>query len=319
MIWSIILLIAGFFLLIKGADFLVNGASSLARRFRVSELVIGLTIVAFGTSMPELVVNSIASFKHHNDVVLGNIIGSNNFNLFIILGISALIHPLVIKRSTVIKEIPYSLFAAFALLILCNDMILFNKNKDILNRLDSIILLVFFGLFLFYIYRNLHDEHLKNEPSENIFPVPKTILLLGLGFAGLIIGGKITVDQAVVLSRMLGVSERIIGLTIVAAGTSLPELATSAVAAYRKKSDIAVGNIIGSNIFNIFFILGISSLISPVSFSITFNSDIIFLIAGTVMLFFFTYTGRKTIIDRWEAFILLCAYLIYSVFLILSK
>ncbi len=319
MFWTIILLIAGFVLLIKGADFLVEGASSLARRFKVSELVIGLTIVAFGTSMPELVVNSIASFKNHNDVVLGNIIGSNNFNLFVILGISALIHPLVIKRSTVIKEIPYSLFAAFALLILCNDMLLFNKNKDILNRIDSIILLGFFGLFLFYVYRNLHDEHINNKPSENVYTIPKTLLLLALGFAGLIIGGKITVDQAVKLSRLLGVSERIIGLTIVAAGTSLPELATSAVAAFRKKSDIAVGNIIGSNIFNIFLILGISSLISPVDFSVTFNIDIMLLIAGTVLVLFFTYTGKKAIIDRWEAFILIGAYLLYSVYIILSK
>jgi cation:H+ antiporter len=320
MIWPIILLIAGFVLLIKGADFLVDGASSLARRFKVSELVIGLTIVAFGTSMPELVVNTIASLKHHNDVVLGNIIGSNNFNLFIILGISAIIHPLVIKRSTVIKEIPYSLLAAFVILILCNDMLLFNKSNDILNRIDGIILLSFFGLFLFYIYRNLHDENIKNKASEeNVYSLPRTFLFLALGFAGLIIGGKITVDKAVMLSRMLGISERIIGLTVVAAGTSLPELATSAVAAYRKKSDIAVGNIIGSNIFNIFLILGISSLISPVAFSLQFNIDIILLITGTVLILLFTYTGKKAIIDRWEAFILLGAYIIYMLYIISGK
>lgn len=316
MVWTIFILILGFGFTIKGADFLVKGASSLARRYGVPELVIGLTIVAFGTSTPELVVNTIASIEGHSNIVLGNIIGSNNFNSFIILGISALIFPLTIHRSLVLKEIPYSLIAALTLLILANDMLLFDSRQDILGRVDGFILLGFFAVFIIYIVSNLQRENMKNTTSEDYYPMPKTLLLLGGGLAGLIFGGKLAVDNAIALAQMLGVSERIIGLTIVAAGTSLPELATSAVAAYHKKPDIAIGNVVGSSIFNIFFILAVSLLIAPVPYPVSFNVDLTLLISGTILLLMFTYTGKKAKVDRWEGIILIAIYAGYTIFLL---
>jgi len=316
MIWIVFLLILGFGLTIKGADLLVKGSSSLARRYGVPELVIGLTIVSIGTSTPELVVNIIASLEGHSNVVLGNVIGSNNFNSFVILGISALIFPLAIHRSLVLKEIPYSLVAAFTVLVLANDMLLFNGKQDILGRVDGLILLGFFVIFIVYVISNLQRDYLMNNPSTSYYTMPKTLLLLAGGLAGLIIGGKLAVDNAIALAHMLGISERMIGLTIVAAGTSLPELATSAVAAYRKKPDIAVGNVVGSSIFNIFFVLAISLLISPSPYMLSFNVDLTLLIFGTILLLLFTYTGRKAKVDRWEGILLLAIYIGYTIFLL---
>ncbi len=316
MIWIVFLLILGFGLTIKGADLLVKGSSSLARRYGVPELVIGLTIVSIGTSTPELVVNIIASLEGHSNVVLGNVIGSNNFNSFVILGISALIFPLAIHRSLVLKEIPYSLVAAFTVLVLANDMLLFNGKQDILGRVDGLILLGFFVIFIVYVISNLQRDYLMNNPSASYYTMPKTLLLLAGGLAGLIIGGKLAVDNAIALAHMLGISERMIGLTIVAAGTSLPELATSAVAAYRKKPDIAVGNVVGSSIFNIFFVLAISLLISPSPYMLSFNVDLTLLIFGTILLLLFTYTGRKAKVDRWEGILLLAIYIGYTIFLL---
>jgi len=316
MIWIVFLLILGFGLTIKGADLLVKGSSSLARRYGVPELVIGLTIVSIGTSTPELVVNIIASLEGHSNVVLGNVIGSNNFNSFVILGISALIFPLTIHRSLVLKEIPYSLVAAFTMLVLANDMLLFNGKQDILGRVDGLILLGFFVIFIVYVISNLQRDYLMNNPSTSYYTMPKTLLLLAGGLAGLIIGGKLAVDNAIALAHMLGISERMIGLTIVAAGTSLPELATSAVAAYRKKPDIAVGNVVGSSIFNIFFVLAISLLISPSPYMLSFNVDLTLLIFGTILLLLFTYTGRKAKVDRWEGILLLAIYIGYTIFLL---
>ncbi|MBN1414379.1 MAG: calcium/sodium antiporter [Bacteroidales bacterium] len=316
MLWILFLLILGFALVIKGADFLVKGASSLARRFNVSELIIGLTIVSLGTSVPELVVNVIASIDGHNNVVLGAIIGSNNFNLFIILSISALIFPLTIQRSTILKEIPYSLIAALAVLLLANDVMLFNSHSNILGRADGFVLMGFFALFMIYIFHNLRFDYPENNIPADCYSIPKTMLLLALGMTGLIIGGKLAVNNAVALAQIMGISERIIGLTIVAAGTSLPELATSAVAAYRKKPDIAVGNVVGSSIFNIFFVLAISVIISPAAYPITFNVDLTLLILGTILLLLFTYTGKKARIDRWEAILLLGIFIGYTVFLL---
>lgn len=316
MIWIVFLLILGFGLTIKGADLLVKGSSSLARRYGVPELVIGLTIVSIGTSTPELVVNIIASLEGHSNVVLGNVIGSNNFNSFVILGISALIFPLAIHRSLVLKEIPYSLVAAFTVLVLANDMLLFNGKQDILGRVDGLILLGFFVIFIVYVISNLQRDYLMNNPSASYYTMPKTLLLLAGGLAGLIIGGKLAVDNAIALAHILGISERMIGLTIVAAGTSLPELATSAVAAYRKKPDIAVGNVVGSSIFNIFFVLAISLLISPSPYMLSFNVDLTLLIFGTILLLLFTYTGRKAKVDRWEGILLLAIYIGYTIFLL---
>jgi len=219
MVWTVLWLLAGFALLIKGADFLVKGASSLARRYHISEIIIGLTIVAFGTSTPEMVVNVVASLEGHGDVVLGNVIGSNNFNLFIILGIAALIFPVTVQRSTILKEIPYTLVAACAVLLLANDNLLFNREQNLLSRFDGLILLGFFAAFLIYVFRNLKNESPMDPVAADLYSMQKTLLLLAAGLTGLVTGGKLAVDNAVILAQKIGLSERIIGLTVLAAGT----------------------------------------------------------------------------------------------------
>lgn len=311
---DITLLLSGFVVLVLGADWLVNGASALAKKYKVSDLAIGLTIVAFGTSAPELVVNVFAAAQGHHDIVLGNIIGSNNFNLLVILGIAGLITPLVVQSSTVWKEIPFSLLAVAMLYIFAND--LFTDGPGVISRIDGIVLLVFFALFLWYVAKQLKsDPHESEVPHKKYSALKMTLLIVG-GLAGLVIGGRLVVTSAVEMARVFGMSEKLIGLTIVAAGTSLPELATSVVAALKKNNDIAVGNIIGSNIFNIFLILGLSSVIQPVSFSTVFNADILLLTFGTLLLFIAMFTGKSHRLDRWEAAILLMMYIGYTVYLV---
>ncbi len=314
MITQILLLILGFGLLIKGADWLVDGASALAKKYNISDLAIGLTIVAFGTSTPELVVNAFASFQNHQEIVFGNIIGSNNFNLFAILGIAGLITPLIVQSSTVWKEIPLSLIAVILLFILTNDF--FFTERHILSRIDGIILLLMFGYFLYYVYKQLKTEKIEQNVQEKQFSVLKIWAFILVGLALLVIGGKLVVANAIHMATSLGISETVIGLTIVAAGTSLPELATSVVAAIKKNNDIAVGNIIGSNIFNIFFILGVSSVIRPANYDTIFNFDLYLLAFGTIILFFAMFTGKKKKLDRWEATIMLLIYIGYTFYLI---
>lgn len=314
MFLEIVLLVIGFALLLKSADWLVNGASALAKKLNVSDLAIGLTVVAFGTSTPELVVNIFASVQNHNDIVLGNIIGSNNFNLFVILGISALITPLVVQSSTVWKEIPYSLFAAILLLILANEYLISDAHQ--LTRVDGIIFLILFLLFLYYVYSQLKTEVVSQTITYEIYSTSKIIFLIIIGLAGLTLGGRLVVSNSIEIAKIFNLSEKIIGLTIVAAGTSLPELATSVVAALKKNNDIAVGNIVGSNIFNIFFILSVSILINPIEYNPKFNVDLLLLIIGSTVLFFSMFTGKRKKLDRFEAIILLLMYFLYSYFLI---
>lgn len=309
------LILLGFGLLIKGASWLVNGSTRLAKKYGVSDLAIGLTIVAFGTSAPELIVNSVASFEGHPEIVFGNIIGSNNFNLFIILGIVGIITPITVQSSTVWKEIPLSFLAATLLLILANTWL--SSEQAMVSRIDSLILLLVFAAFLFYVFKQMKaDEAVVQSatPSSSM----KIWILIVIGLGGLVAGGKLVVDQSVSLAQSLGISERVIGLTIVAAGTSLPELVTSVVAAIKKNSDIAIGNVIGSNIFNILFILSISGLISPIEFGLQFNREIYILLGGTAFLFIAMFTGRRKKLDRWEAGILLIGYISYTYWLINS-
>ncbi len=313
MIIQILLLILGFVVLIKGADWLVDGGSALARKYKISELAIGLTVVAFGTSMPELVVNVFAAHQSHSDIVFGNIIGSNIFNLFAILGIAGLITPLIVQSSTVWKEIPLSFIAALLLYLLANSIF---SGNEILSRIDGIILLVFFCFFLYYVFRQLKTDQIAIETTKKELPKFKIWLFILLGLAFLIAGGRLVVVNSVEIARVLGVSQTIIGLTIVAAGTSLPELATSVVAALKKNNDIAVGNIVGSNIFNIFFILGVSSLIKPVEFNLKFNFDLYLLGVGSLLLFLAMFSGRKRKLDRWEAAFLLFIYIGYTMYLV---
>lgn len=314
MVLEIILLIVGLGVLILGAEWLVTGATRLARRYNVSDLAIGLTIVAFGTSAPELVVNLFASLTEHQDICFGNILGSNNFNIFVVLGISGLIIPLKVQSSTIWKEIPFSLAAAVLLYLMANDF--HSANKLLLGRIDGFILLTLFIFFQYYVYRQIRSDQLENFSVRTDISMVKVILMIVLGLAGLVIGGKLVVDNAVALAKYLGVSEKIIGLTIIAAGTSLPELATSAVAAFKKNADIAVGNIIGSNIFNILLIGGIVSLVKPVRYNTSFNNDFYMLAAGTMILFITMFTMKKRQLDRWEAGLLLFLYVAYTVILI---
>lgn len=313
MVISLLLIIIGFAALIFGANWLVDGASSLAKKHNVSDLVIGLTIVAFGTSAPELVVNSIASLNGYPDIILGNIIGSNNFNLFIILGTAGLIYPITVQSSTVWREIPISLVAAILLVVLANDFFL--DEISLISRVDGAILIIGFTAFLFYMFRQM-----KNEENIAVSYQHKSNLkiwgLILLGFTGLIIGGQLVVDNGILIATNLGVSEKVIGLTIIAAGTSLPELLTSVVAATKKNSDIAIGNVIGSNIFNILLILSVSSFINPISYNQKFNLDILILIGGTIFLFMAMFTGKRKRLDRWESSLLLGFYLIYTFYLV---
>ncbi len=310
------LLLVGFAILIKGADFLVNGASSAAKKYGISNLAIGLTVVAFGTSMPELVVSLISALDGNNDASFGNVIGSNNFNLLFILGISGLIYPLVVHRNTVKWEVPMSLLAAIVLFVLVNDRLLWEGNIDILSRFDSIILLLFFAGFLFYIYRTMKQAPETDQGEIKIYSTPMAIGMIILGLAALIGGGQLVVDNAIKIAMHYGLSEKLIGLTILAAGTSLPELATSTVAAYRKNTDIAIGNVVGSNIFNIFFILGLTGVVSPIPYNVAMNFDMQILMASTVVLVVFMFTLNTRKLDRWEAFLMLAAYIVYTIVLI---
>ncbi len=314
MIVQLVLLTIGLLLLVKGADWLVDGASVLAKKKNVSDLAIGLTIVAFGTSAPELVVNAVAASGNYPDIVFGNIIGSNNFNLFIILGISGLIVPLSVQSTTVWKEIPFSLIAAVLLFLLANNFLF--GNSEGFSRLDAGIHLVLFAGFLYYVATQLKSDPSEEKMEIKDYSTAKIWGLILLGLAGLVGGGKLVVDNAVAMAQSLGVSEKIIGLTIVAAGTSLPELATSVVAAMRKNADIAIGNIIGSNIFNIFLILGVSGLIRPMAYNTGFDTDLYILAAGTIFLFLAMFTGKRHKLDRWEAFLLLSSYLLYTGYLV---
>ncbi|HOV12900.1 MAG TPA: calcium/sodium antiporter [Spirochaetota bacterium] len=309
-----LLLIVGLVFIIKGADFLVDGSSALARRFKIPEIVIGLTIVSMGTSAPELVVNIFASVKGSSDIVLGNIIGSNICNLLLILGISSIICPIVVKKNTIFKEIPFSIIAVILLFIFANISI-FSKNVISIDRLESIVLLVCFLLFLFYVFNLNKNSKEELEQSKEI-KLPIAIVFVISGFAGLFIGGKITVDSAINIAKFLGVSEKLIALTIISVGTSLPELATSAIAAYKKRSDIAIGNVVGSNIFNIFFILGISGIIRPIVFQPVMNIDIYVLIVASIILFFTMFVWVKHTITRLEGIIFLIGYVGYTAYLI---
>jgi cation:H+ antiporter len=318
MLIPFILLALGLLAVIKGADFLIDGASSLAKRSNVPEIVIGLTIVAFGTSAPELVVNVFSSIAGKNELVLGNIIGSNVFNTLLILGVAGLIYPLEVQRNSVRKEIPFSLFAGVTLFILANDQLLFKGTVSRITRIDGLIFLALFGVFLYYTF-GLSKIKSTNSDEIKLYSLFKTWVFVIIGFVCLFLGGKLLVDNAVIIARKLQVSEKLIGLTIVAAGTSLPELATSAVAAFKKRYDLAVGNVVGSNIFNILFILGVSAQISPVQYSTAFNLDLCIFGLGTLLLFAAMFTGKSRKLDRWEALILLVTYIFYTGFIIVRK
>jgi len=316
MIISIILLLAGFLFLVKGADFLVDGSSSIATKLNISQIVIGLTIVAFGTSTPELIVNVFAAIELRSDVAFGNIVGSNIINIVLILGVAALISPLKTQKNTVWKEIPFALLGALVLLVLCNDNLL-GTSPNIISASDGIVLLLFFIIFMVYIFAISKVES-DNKVEVKDLTYIKIFAFISSGLIGLLIGGKLVVDNAVNIAVSIGISERIIGLTVVALGTSLPELFTSAVAAKKGNADIAVGNVVGSNIFNVFFVLAITAVIRPVPFKSAMNIDLLVMCFASLMLFFTMFTGRKREIDRWEAILFLIIYLCYTIWLLVA-
>lgn len=313
MILDIIFLIAGLIVLIYGANMLVDGGSALAHKLNISTMVIGLTVVAFGTSTPELVVNTMSSIEGSSALALGNILGSNIFNILAILGITAIFVPLNVKRTTTWVEVPLAVFAAVLILLMADE-----NPQGMISRVEGISLLCFFGIFLLYTFMLAKHGGAGNGEEVVIKPysMGKSILFILLGLTGLIIGGRLLVNGAVSIAQSLGISERIIGLTIVSIGTSLPELATSVIAARKGNADIAIGNVVGSNIFNTFLILGVSATIHPVEVPAGSWTDLIVNILSAGLLFLFIFTGKGRKINRWEGIIFMLLYAAYLVLLL---
>ncbi|HLD08031.1 MAG TPA: calcium/sodium antiporter [Candidatus Peribacterales bacterium] len=328
MILALAMLIAGILLLIKGADWLVEGSSSLAKRFGVSDLMIGLTVVAFGTSMPELLVNIVSSVEGANDIAIGNIVGSNIANILLVLGIASIIRNVAVKTSTVWNEIPLALLAVLVLQLMANDSIIDHYPVSELSRSDGLAFLAFFLIFLWYVAKmRRREDEIENGFVERGVPVSIGFVSIGLGL--LLLGGKLTVDGAIDIASLLGISQAFIGLTIVAIGTSLPELVTSVLAAVRKKADIAVGNVVGSNIFNVFWIMGVGTIIHPVRLDPALNADLFVAILATVVLFIAVHTGhvhrriflfwrqrQEHVIGRTDGVIMLLLYVAYLGYLV---
>tara|TARA_B110000503_G_scaffold142283_1_gene238567 strand:- start:4098 stop:5063 length:966 start_codon:yes stop_codon:yes gene_type:complete len=314
-----VLFAIGFVLLIKGADWLVAGSASVAKKYNVSDLVIGLTIVSMGTSMPELVVNVIASMSGSSEIAIGNVVGSNIANILLILGVAAFIYPLTIKESTIFSEIPYSIIAVLLVAFLANAPIFNPTYSLIISQLDGIVLMLFFGLFMLYIVKLAKEgraDMVEDAPDE-VLPMGKSILFISLGIVALFLGGKWVVDGAIAIAEQFGLSQNLIGLTIVAIGTSLPELVTSAVAAMKKNTDIAVANVIGSNIFNLLWVLGLSAMISPMKYDPVINTDILVLLAASCLIIFSLMTGKaKNQIGKPTGIFFLVCYVAYTAFLI---
>ena len=314
-----ILFVVGFVLLISGANLLVEGAASIAKKLSISSIVIGLTVVSFGTSAPEFIVSIFASIQGNTAIAIGNILGSNIVNILLILGVSAIIFPLATKENTVWKEIPLSLLAAILLGVMVNDTLIDGGTFSGITRIDGIVFLAFFIIFLYYTFgiSKVSGENTDLEIKEMSYM--KSSFYVAGGLLGLVFGGKWIVDGAIKIAEGFNVSQSLIGLTVVAIGTSLPELATSAVAAYKKQSDIAIGNVVGSNIFNIFWILGFSSIINPLPFSKDSDIDIIMTILSSLILFLIMFIGKKHTVERWQGVIMIMIYIGYVAYLVGTK
>ena len=315
-----ILFAIGFVLLIKGADWLVAGSASIAKKYKVSDIVIGLTIVSMGTSMPELIVNILASTSGSSDIAVGNMIGSNISNILLILGVAAIIYPLSIKNSTIYSEIPYSIIALLLVAFVANAALFQTVDLHIISRLDGALLMLFFALFMIYIIKLAKEgraDMLEEAPDEQL-PMGKSTLYVILGMIGLFLGGKWVVDGAIEIARVFDMSEKLIGLTVVAIGTSLPELVTSAMAAYKKNTDIAIANVIGSNIFNLLWVLGISAIISPLTYDVAINTDIFILLLATCLIVFSLVSSKlKDKIGKPTGILFLICYVAYLAFVVM--
>jgi cation:H+ antiporter len=314
-----LLLLVGFLILVAGADYLVKGASSIAKKLNISDLIIGLTVVSIGTSAPELSVNIMASLDGSAGMAIGNVIGSNIFNFLAIIGITAIIRPINLKSSLLKIEIPYAILASAALIFVTADVIL-DGTEGFIGRGDGLILLLFFSIFLYYVFLSAKKGDIKENDATGhntkTYSLWISLIMISGGLAALIFGGDLIVDNATVLARQWGFSDNLIGLTIIAIGTSLPELATSVVAALRGNSDIAIGNVVGSNIFNIFFVLGASSVIAPLYVAPESIADGLMAALATAMVLFFAYRGKGQRIDKVEGLILISTYVLYTIYII---
>ncbi|MEF2175167.1 MAG: calcium/sodium antiporter [Candidatus Absconditabacteria bacterium] len=315
---SLILIILGLLTLIIGGDMLVNGSSSLAIKYDIPPIVVGLTIVSFGTSAPELVVSLLSAIKGNADLSISNVIGSNMINLLLILGISAYIYRIKVNKSTLHYEIPFSLISSVILFIIVNDRMISGASEDILSRGDGLVLLSFFGVFMYYIYRLLRVGNIESEVeeiSEN--STPRSLIFIILGMIGLYIGGKLTVEGSVFIAESYGVSQMLIGATIIGIGTSLPELVASVIAALKKKSDIAIGNVIGSNIFNLLWILGLSGSIININYNNQMNFDLILLTLATCVLLLIIKFTKGHYISKKIGIGLILLYIFYLAVIII--
>ena len=314
---DIVFLIGGLVLILLGANGLTDGAAAVAKRFKISDLVIGLTIVAFGTSAPELVISVMAALGGSAEMAIGNVVGSNIFNVLAIIGVTAMVMPIKVGEGTMSKEIPLVILSSIVIAFMANDILLDGGSSNVISRIDGLVLLGFFLIFLRYTFAIARSGG-EEEEGEKIKEMPiwkSTLFILG-GLAGLIYGGQLFVDGASGIASSLGVSESIIGLTIVAGGTSLPELATSVTAALKKNSGIAIGNVIGSSLFNIFFVLGCSASISPLPMGGINNVDMVVLVGSAILFWLVGWFFKKRTITRVEGALLVICYVAYTVYLI---
>lgn len=319
-------LVAGLALILYGANLLTDGASAVAKRMGVSDLIIGLTVVAFGTSTPELVISVMAATGGNASLAVGNAVGSNIFNILAILGVTALVSPIAIKKSVMSNEIPMLLLSSLILVIMGYSSLLDGTATDTITRTEGIFLLIFFLLFMRYTFASArrHKTEIGNDPSEADgkrlakMPVLKSIVFIAAGLAGLIFGGDKFVDGATGIARLMGVSDAIIGLTIVSIGTSLPELATSVVAALKKENGLAIGNVIGSNIFNVLFVLGSAATVKPLQFGDVTHTDLWVLMGASLLFWICGWFFRRHLITRAEGALMLACYISYMVYLVIS-
>ena len=314
MITYIILLVVGFVILIKGADWFVDGASAVAGNFKISKMLIGLTIVAFGTSAPEFAVSIKSLLSGSGDIVLGNVVGSNIFNILLILGISACVHTLTVKNNTVKKELPITLLMSTLLFALLSDNLFDSNLTNMFTRGDGFVLLLVFLVFIYYLISLMRNKT-EDETDEELMKLPKAILLTVVGITGIVLGSNYVVDSASYIAEMLGVSQRMIGLTIIAMGTSLPELVTSVIATKKGEYDIAIGNVVGSNIFNMGIVIGLPVLLFGTIPNITYNIvDLMMMLASAALLFIFSYNDYK--IKRDEGIIFVIMFVLYYSYVI---
>lgn len=323
MVVSIILILLGFLLLVKGADFLVEGASNIAHKFHIPEIVIGLTIVSIGTSLPELVVSLTSALEGHSDIAIGNVVGSNITNLMLILGMCAVIRPLEMKKETRIFEAPMTVIATVMFFLMCNTGI---SSFSKVSRVEGCILLAFCVLFIIYnlIMAKRGNEFDKEEGTREqrevkIVPTIQSLGAIVIGIVGLKIGGDLVVDNAVNIASMLGISETLISLTIVAVSTSLPELVTSVTATYKGDTDMAIGNVIGSQLFNILLVIGASATISPIIYDISYNTDMLVLLVASILLLICPYIGVKNHLGRIQGAVYVTSYILYTIGLVYTN